>query len=111
MKIELEKSDRLPPRMWGVWVPAEGWLKVQKPDFRPVAFSTLDYDMALVYARWRGDFARVEPIDQSLATESSEAMLLKYETLPALMRLRNWVKNNISIIARKAGILWIKKIQ
>jgi hypothetical protein len=56
----------IPPVYYGVWRPFKGWLKVTDENNDVHAFADLHKEVAVATAKWIGQGARVEFVDDSL---------------------------------------------
>lgn len=64
-----------PPKMYGIWQPGLGWVKAFKKGGGLDTYATFDKDVAHDVARRIGLGARVEYIDDALATMEREFIL------------------------------------
>ena len=76
----------LPPRLYGIWIPGQGWWRINGRAYADARLSTAQH-----YARWLGQHARVEPIDKSL--EDGEEYLKEAERIRRSKSLWHILKN------------------
>ena len=63
----------LPPQMYGIWLPGQGWWKLSQPGGNAVAYATLRKEEAQYFATWVSG-AKVVPIDISLTNGERELL-------------------------------------
>ncbi len=81
-------DDKIPPVLYGVWLPRVGWLRVNR-DGQPVPFADAHQEVAAQVARCVGRGARVRFID--IAIMSLEGDYLAQERKANLWHtLTNW---------------------
>jgi hypothetical protein len=94
-------------RMYGIWRPRAGWVKVQKVSGEQDAFATDDYFVALRYAVWLGDMSRPEPIDTSLMAAEKELLNAEANHFPFIIGKLYWSASRQLVKTLKGAIRWL----
>lgn len=87
----------IPPVTYGVWRPGKGWLQATREDGTVMAFADLHRSVAQAVARWLGEGARVEYVDESLFRLQSTLL----EADQARKDRRSWVISTLSKLRSK----------
>lgn len=87
--------DNLPPQLYGVWIPKQGWWKLPAPNGVKVVYGELRFEVAEHYARKIGKGAHAEPLDQQLILGNEDLLAIEKEREGSKLanRFVRWIKS------------------
>ncbi len=88
-------SDNLPPQLYGIWIPKQGWWKLPAPNGVKVVYGELRPKVAEHYAKRIGSGAYVAPLDKQLELGNEDLLAIEKarEESKLINRFMRWIKS------------------